>query len=152
MSLASRALALVVCLSLSLAGFAAPSGTVTIEPQVREHLSHFDVSSPTPVDVIVTLAAEPAGVTAAKAKENGGSANSARDAQLNRIRAERGNLFSHLRRNGIDVGPKHEFELAINGFALTIPANHSRCWPRFRASPASTKTIRWSVKTSPSRR
>lgn len=111
MSLVSRALALAVCLSLSLAAVAAPPGAVTIAPQVREHLTHFDVSSPTPVDVIVTLAAEPAGPAGA------------RDAQLNRIRAERGNVFSHLRRNGIDVSPKHQFELAINGFALTIPAN-----------------------------
>ncbi|HEX6159429.1 MAG TPA: S8 family serine peptidase [Thermoanaerobaculia bacterium] len=96
---------------------------MTIAPQLREHLSHFDVSSSDPVDVIVTLSAEPAGVTAAKAKERGGSASVARDAQLNQIRTERGNVFSQLRRNGIAVTPKHEFELAINGFALTIPAN-----------------------------
>ena len=124
MNVVARALALAVCLSLSFAGFAAPpAGAVTISPQLREHLSHFDVSSTDRVDVIVTLAAEPAGVTAAKAKEQGQSASSSREGQLNRIRTERGNVFSQLRRNGIDVSPKHEFELAINGFALSLPAS-----------------------------
>lgn len=109
-----RVVALVVSLSIVAGGgFAAPSGAVTIDPTVREHLTYFDLDSAEPVDVIVTLAAPPAGLVAP----------GARSAQLNRIRAERGNVFSHLRRNGIHVSPKHEFELAINGFSITVPAS-----------------------------
>lgn len=109
-----RVVALIICLSLSATGaLAAPAGAVTIHPTVREHLTHFDLDSAEPVDVIVTLQAEPAALAPAGARET----------QLNRIRAERGNVFSHLRRNGIRVSPKHEFELAINGFSMTLPAN-----------------------------
>lgn len=63
------------CLSLTAGGaFAAPAGTVAISPVVREHLTYFDFDSAEPVDVIVTLAAEPAGVAEAKAKERGAGA------------------------------------------------------------------------------
>jgi len=109
----SRVAAFVVCLSLAAGLSAAPAGTVSIHPTVREHLAYFDLDSAEPVDVIVTLAEEPAGL----------SPKGARGTQLNRIRAERGNVYSHLRRNGIAVSPKHEFELAINGFSITVPAN-----------------------------
>ena len=123
MNVLSRTLAIAVCLALSVAAFAAPPDAVTISAELREQLSYFDLSSSESVDVIVTLAAEPAGVTGAKARERGGSQSAARDAQLNQIRTERGTVFSHLRRNGIDVSPKHQFELAINGFAISLPAN-----------------------------
>jgi minor extracellular serine protease Vpr len=109
----SRVVALVVSLSLAGSTFAAPAGTITLNPVVREHLTYFDLDSAEPVDVIVTLEAAPAGL----------SPKTARSTQLNRIRTERGNVFSHLRRNGIAVSPKHEFELAINGFSITVPAN-----------------------------
>ena len=116
-----------LCLSLSVAAggaFAAPAGTVTISSTVREQLAYFDLDSPEPVDVIVTLAAEPAGPVKGE-----------RQTQLNRIRAERGNVFSHLRRNGIDVSPKHQFELVINGFSITLPANQL---PVLAATPGVT--------------
>lgn len=130
-----RVVAFLVCLSLTAGGaFTAPAGTVAISPVVREHLTYFDLDSTEPVDVIVTLAAEPAGVTEAKAKERGAGAG-VRDAQLNQIRAERGNVYSHLRRNGIQVSPKHEFELAINGFSITVPANKL---PVLAATPGVT--------------
>ena len=119
-----RVVALAVSLSVAAFGAAAPAGTVTIAPAVKEHLTHFDLDSTEPVDVIVTLAEAPAG-----------PANSGRQAQLNRIRAERGNVFSHLRRNGIDVSPKHQFELVINGFSLTLPANQL---PLLAATPGVT--------------
>ncbi len=109
-----RVVALVISLSVAAGNaLAAPAGTVNLNPAVREHLTHFDLDSREPVDVIVTLASEPAGL----------AAPAARSTQLNRIRAERGNVFSHLRRNGIAVSPRHEFELAINGFSMTLPAN-----------------------------
>ena len=123
MNALSRGLAVVVCLSLSVAGSAAPTGAVAISSELREQLSHFDLSSREAVDVIVTLAAEPAGVAGAKARERGGSQSAAREAQINQIHIERGTVFSYLRRNGIEVSPKHQFELAINGFAISIPAN-----------------------------
>lgn len=109
----SRVVAFVVCLSLAAGLSAAPAGTVSINPVVREHLTYFDLDSDEPVDVIVTLEEQPAGLTA----------KGARGTQLNRIRAERGNVYSHLRRNGVHVSPKHEFELAINGFSITVPAS-----------------------------
>jgi minor extracellular serine protease Vpr len=120
-----RVVALAVSLSLVAGGaFAAPAGTVTIDPIVREHLTYFDLDSAEPVDVIVTLAEAPAG-----------PARSGRDTQLNRIRAERGNVFSHLRRNGVQVSPKHEFELVINGFSITVPAKQL---PVIAATPGVT--------------
>jgi minor extracellular serine protease Vpr len=125
MNALTRAVAVVVSLSLFFGPVlhAAPPGTTPIHEELRQQLAHFDVTSPQPVNVIVTLASEPAAVTGAKAKERGQSAAAARDAQLNRIRTERGNVFSHLRRLGIEVSPRHEFELVINGFSLTLPAN-----------------------------
>ncbi|HYC88163.1 MAG TPA: S8 family serine peptidase, partial [Thermoanaerobaculia bacterium] len=120
-----RVVALSLCLSFTAGGaFAAPAGTVTISPTVREHLTHFDLDSPEPVDVIVTLAEPPAG-----------PAKQGRELQLNKIRAERGNVFSHLRRNGIKVSPKHEFELVINGFSITLPADQL---PILAATPGVT--------------
>ena len=119
-----RVVAFAICLSIAaVSASAAPAGAVTISPVVREHLTYFDLDSSEPVDVIVTLAEEPAG-----SKRD-------RETQLNRIRAERGNVFSHLRRNGIAVSPKHEFELAINGFSITVPANKL---PVIAATPGVT--------------
>ncbi|HEX8254432.1 MAG TPA: S8 family serine peptidase, partial [Thermoanaerobaculia bacterium] len=77
------------------------------------------------MDVIVTLAGDPAAL----------AAPGARSTQLNRIRTERGNVYSHLRRNGIQVSPKHEFELAINGFSISVPANQL---PAIAAIPGVT--------------
>ena len=82
---------------------------------LRQQLAVFDTSVEDAVSVIVELADEPAAVHARR----GGS----RETQLNKIRTERGNVFSQLRRRGIDVSPKHEFELAYNGFSMTLPAN-----------------------------
>jgi minor extracellular serine protease Vpr len=130
-----RVVAFALCLSLAAGVSAAPAGTVSINPQVREHLTYFDLDSAEPVDVIVTLAEDPAGL----------SPKGTRGTQLNRIRAERGNVFSHLRRNGIHVSPKHEFELAINGFSITVPANKL---PVIAAIPGVTGIIE-NVPVSP---
>jgi hypothetical protein len=107
--------------------FGAPAGTVTISPQLREQLAHFDIESAEPVDVIITLSSEPAAISPNKST------------QLNRIRTERGNVFSQLRRNGVDVSPKHEFELAINGFSITSPPTSCPCSP---SKPGSWRSVR----------
>jgi minor extracellular serine protease Vpr len=110
----SRAMAVVLCLLLvSVSSFAAPKGTVNISDDLRAQLAVFDLNSGAPVDVIVKMSGEPAALVPP----------GARSSRLNQIRAERGNLFSHLRRNGIEVSPRHEFEQVFVGFSLTIPAN-----------------------------
>jgi minor extracellular serine protease Vpr len=110
----SRALSLVLCLLLVTAtSFAAPKGSVDISDDLRAQLAAFDLSSGVPVDVIVKMSGEPAALVSP----------GARSSRLNQIRAERGNVFSHLRRNGIEVSPRHEFEEVFVGFSLTIPAS-----------------------------
>ena len=81
---------------------------------LRQQLAQFDTGSNEAVTVIVELAEQPAALR--------GRSGGERDSQLNRIRTERGTVFSHLRRLGIDVSPKHEFELGYNGFSITLPA------------------------------
>ena len=92
-----------------------PSGDAVLSDQLRQQLAAFDTSVDDPITVIVELAEQPA----ARVARSG----PARDMQLNRIRTERGNVFSHLRRAGIQISPKHEFELAYNGFSITLPAS-----------------------------
>ncbi|HEX6177420.1 MAG TPA: S8 family serine peptidase [Thermoanaerobaculia bacterium] len=109
----ATALSLCVLLLANTANAAKPNGSVTIPAELREQLASFDLSSTESVDVIVQLAGTPAALVSA----------SERPARLNQIHAERGNLFSHLRRNGINVSPKHEFDQVYVGFTLTLPAN-----------------------------
>ena len=110
-----------ICFALCLvAQMAAPAGQNPNRPDrpsdhLRQQLAAFDTSTDQPITVIVELAEQAAAAN--------GRAGEARSTQLNRIRTERGNVFSHLRRLGIAVSPRHEFELAYNGFSLTLPAN-----------------------------
>ena len=92
-----------------------PKADETPSEALRQQLAVFDTSSEEAVTVIVELAEQPAALH--------GRRGAPRETQLNRIRTERGTVFSHLRRLGIDVSPKHEFELAYNGFSITLPAN-----------------------------
>jgi minor extracellular serine protease Vpr len=110
-----KAVAAALCaLLLAFPAIAAkPHGAVDISPELRAQLASFDLSSSEPVDVIVELVGEPA---ARVAEPN-------RPARVNQIRTERGNLFSQLRRNGIQVSPKLEFDYVFNGFSVTIPQN-----------------------------
>jgi minor extracellular serine protease Vpr len=87
--------------------------------ELRMQIAAFDTGSADPVTVIVELADQPAAVAAGR----GPNRAAGQQTQLNRIRTERGNIYSHLRRLGIQVSPRHEYELAYNGFLLTLPAN-----------------------------
>src|SRR5688572_32032644 len=99
-----------LCLIVQVAG---PAGQNPNRPErpsdhLRQQLAVFDTSTDEPITVIVELTEQAAAVTGRHSAE--------RETRLNRIRAERGNVFSHLRRLGIAVSPRHEFELAYNGF------------------------------------
>ena len=111
-----RVLALAACVLAQsvMSSTQKPAGDV-LSDALRQQLAAFDTSTDDAVTVIVELADEPAALHARR----GGS----RETQLNKIRTERGNVFSHLRRRGIDVGPKHAFELGYNGFSITLPAS-----------------------------
>ena len=87
--------------------------------ELRQQLAAFDTGVSDPVTVIVELAEQPAAVSAGRGPDR----LSVRQNQLNRIRVERGNVFSHFRRLGIKVSPHLQFELAYNGFVMTLPAN-----------------------------
>ena len=115
--LSVRFLAFALCLLIQSASTSTqkPNHGEVPSELLRQQLAVFDTTVEDAVTVIVELADEPAAVHARR----GGS----RETQLNKIRTERGNVFSHLRRRGIDVSPKHEFEQAYNGFSLTLPAN-----------------------------
>jgi minor extracellular serine protease Vpr len=95
------------------------SSPAVVSPELRAQIAEFDTSTAAPVTVIVELMEQPAAVAAGR----GVGRAALRQNQLNRIRTERGNVFSHLRRLGIQVSPRHEFELAYNGFVLTLPAD-----------------------------
>jgi minor extracellular serine protease Vpr len=109
-----------VCLGSQMTGSAGQRPTV--HPHAQElglQIAAFDTSTAAPVTVIVELAEVPASVAAGRGPERA----ALRQTQLNRVRAERGNVFSHLRRLGIQVSPRHEYELVYNGFLLTLPAD-----------------------------
>ncbi len=91
---------------------------------LREQLSAFELGSQKPTPVIVKLASEPAAPYAAAFKNRGQAvAEAARQSQLDKVRAERGRILGELARLGIRVNPRHTYEEALNGFALTVPAD-----------------------------
>lgn len=106
-----------LCLVLQIAGPAAqnPNRPEAPSDHLRQQLAAFDTSTDQPITVIVELGEQAGAANGRKGTE--------RETQLNRIRTERGNVFSQLRRLGIAVSPRHEFELAYNGFSITLPAN-----------------------------
>lgn len=110
-----RAAVFAVCLLLQSAVSQTQSPNSHVpSPELRAQLAAFDTDSDDPITVIVELMAQPAATNRRRGSE--------RETQLNRIRTERGTVFSQMRRLGIVVSPKHEFELAYNGFSLTLPA------------------------------
>lgn len=106
--------AVLCCFLMSGSAFAAPKASVpSAPPALQEQLSYFDLTSKEPVRVIVRLSAEPAAIR--------GAAD--RAAQLQKIRTERGNVLSHLKRLSIESTPHLTYEQALNGFAIVLPAN-----------------------------
>lgn len=104
-----KSIALLLVVFMSGSAFAAPKASVPNVPApLQEQLSYFNLTSDEAVSVIVKLSAEPA---------------VRRAGQLQNVRTERGNVLSQLKRRGIDADPKHTYEQALNGFAITLPAN-----------------------------
>jgi minor extracellular serine protease Vpr len=122
----ARRLLSAVLLMASTAWAAPPSPrrVPEIPPALQQQLAVFDVSSSKPTAVIVKLASEPAMVHAASFKNRGQAvAAAAKQAQLEKVRGERGRVLGALAKLGLKGNPRHMYEEALNGFALTLPAD-----------------------------
>ena len=123
---AHRLLSSLLLIATTTASAAPPATQRVPEPPsaLREQLAAFELGSQKPTSIIVKLASEPAAPYAA-AFENRGQAvaEAARQSQLDKVRGERGRILGELARLGIRANPRHSYEEALNGFALTVPAD-----------------------------
>lgn len=122
---AARLLSALLLLATS-ASAASPATRRIPEPPsaLRDQLSAFELGSQAPTPIIVKLEAQPAAPYAAAFKNRGQAvAAAARQSQLEKIRGERGRVLGELARLGLKVNARHTYEEALNGFALTVPAD-----------------------------
>jgi minor extracellular serine protease Vpr len=95
-----------------------------IPAALQQQLAAFDVGSTAPTPIIVKLASEPVATYAAGFKNRGQAvAAAARQSQLEKVRGERARLVGEFARLGIKANPRHVYEEALNGLALTVPAD-----------------------------
>lgn len=121
----ARRLLSAVLLMASTAWAGPPSQRVPeIPAALQQQLAAFNLGSTQPTSVIVKLAAEPAAVHAASFKNRGQAmAAAAKQAQREKVRGERGSVLKELAKLGLKGNPRHVYEEAVNGFALTLPAD-----------------------------
>ncbi len=123
---AHRLLSSLLLIATTTASAAPPATQRVPEPPsaLREQLAAFELGSQKPTPIIVKLASEPAAPYAAAFKNRGQAvAEAARRSQLDKVRGERGRILGELARLGIRANPRHSYEEALNGFALTVPAD-----------------------------
>lgn len=116
--------AVLLMASTAWAGPPASQRVPELPAALQQQLVAFDVSSSKPTSVIVKLASEPAAVHAASLRKRGQAVvAAARQAQREAVRGERGRVLGALAKLGLKGNPRHVYEEALNGFALTLPAD-----------------------------